>query len=524
MSPSWEDYGLTVADVQSMMSTVLHPIILLAFCHGIHTSIFFLALYYIIESTQPTRKRMTLAGIITFLWFANTVILALDWKVVDQLFIAHGTSLEMEFTFEFGTDDIAMSIAETILRILSVFVADLILVWRCWVLYGGNLKVIAIPGLCVITETVSACIVIVSSVEDANFVGATQINWSLVYYSMTVATNSLCTILILFRIVRVSGLGASLKTYRGIIEILVESAAMYAIIYIAVVIAYAYQFYTGATVATAYPYPEMISISITGIAPTLIIARVMAGQSRPNDSWTRPSLPHMRSDVLSSTESLQFASGPNHSTQTTSASTGDATADIDLEAQAQEIVEEPREQDGDEGRAEAGALASGHTLSAGKSTGYATADIDLEAQAQEIVEEPREQDGDEGRAEAGALASGHKLSAGKHVAILLGQYALPPPAELRGFIRRLLKHPIRTPHNNMARTRAIRLTTHIITQPHQISTVALLNATIPVVSDSLYSPSNSVEGPSCSCLRGVYTASPQTSPGQGGGADSAVPP
>ncbi|KAF9046798.1 hypothetical protein BDZ89DRAFT_1058268 [Hymenopellis radicata] len=56
MSPPWEEYGFTVADVQTIMSIELHPIILLAFCHGIHTSIFFIALYYIIESTQPTRK------------------------------------------------------------------------------------------------------------------------------------------------------------------------------------------------------------------------------------------------------------------------------------------------------------------------------------------------------------------------------------------------------------------------------------------------------------------------------------
>ncbi|KAF9011512.1 hypothetical protein BDZ89DRAFT_1077690 [Hymenopellis radicata] len=202
--------------------------------------------------------------------------------------------------------------------------------------------------------------VIVSFVETINFITASRTNWTLVYYSMTVATNSLCTVLVLFRIVRISGLGASLKTYRGIIEILVESAAMHAIIYIALLIAYAYEYYTASiTIMTAYPYPMMISYSITGIAPTLIIARVMAGQSRPNDSWTRPSLPHMASDVLSSTESLQFAGGPNHSTQTASASTGRATADIDLEAQAQEIVEETRERDGDEGRAEAGALASG---------------------------------------------------------------------------------------------------------------------------------------------------------------------
>ncbi|KAF9001788.1 hypothetical protein BDZ89DRAFT_1081615, partial [Hymenopellis radicata] len=310
---------------------ILHPVILLAFCHGIHTSIFFVALYYIIESTQPIGTD-TLAGIITFLWFANTVILGLNWKYSTI------SSLPMGHRWR------RMSIAIDVLRCLIVFVADLILVWRCWVLF-------AIPGLCVITETLSACVIIVSFVADISILSASRTNWTLVYYSMTVATNSLCTGLILFRIVRVSGLGASLKTYRGIIEILVESAAI---------------FYTGAAVMTAYPTLMVISYSITGIAPTLIIARVMAGQSRPNDSWSRPSLPHMRSNVLSDSESLQFASGPNHSTQTTSTSTGHATENFDLEAQAQEIVEETREQDGDEDRAEAGALASGHELSAGR--------------------------------------------------------------------------------------------------------------------------------------------------------------
>ncbi|KAF8988628.1 hypothetical protein BDZ89DRAFT_244633 [Hymenopellis radicata] len=198
--------------------------------------------------------------------------LGLDWKGVDLYFIAHGTSLETEFNF-YLTGDLPKSIAGDLLRALSVLLADLILVWRCWVLYGGNLKVIALPALCVITETVSACIAIVSYVEDIHFISASRVNWTLVYYSMTVATNSLCTVLILFRIVRVSGLGASLKTYRGIIEILVESAAMYAIIYIALLIAYAYQFYTGTGVAvfTAEAYPQIISFSITGIVPTLII-------------------------------------------------------------------------------------------------------------------------------------------------------------------------------------------------------------------------------------------------------------
>lgn len=140
---TFEDYGLTVGDVQSIMSTELHPLILLAFCHGIHTCSFFIALYYIsrclssltkspitvflVESTQPIRKRITLASIISFLWVANTVILSLYWEYVGRLFISHGISLETEFNFNFASD-LRLALPMNVLRACTVFVADLILV------------------------------------------------------------------------------------------------------------------------------------------------------------------------------------------------------------------------------------------------------------------------------------------------------------------------------------------------------------------------------------------------------------
>ncbi|KAF8900188.1 hypothetical protein CPB85DRAFT_163908 [Mucidula mucida] len=279
MSPTLETYGYNVAEVQSIMSANLHPAILLAFCHGIYTCIFFSALYYIIESTQRNWKRVTLAGIILFLWVSNTVLLSLNWEGVDQTFITHGTSLEAEFYF----DDEASQLAIIVLRAFNVLIADLIVIWRCYVVYGGSLKIIAVPSLCVITETIGVCIVIVTSVADIHFVGDSQANWSLIYYSMTVATNSLCTTLILFRIMQVSGISAGLKTYRGIIEILIESAALYAVVYLALVIAYAYQYYSleDGSYMTAYKYPVVMSYSITGIAPTLIIALSWLGNRVP---------------------------------------------------------------------------------------------------------------------------------------------------------------------------------------------------------------------------------------------------
>lgn len=80
---------------------------------------------------------------------------------------------------------------------------------------------------------------------------------------MTVATNSICTLLILYRIVRISGVSASLKTYRGIFEILIESAAMYSVIYITLLVVYAYEYYGDEAVMQAYSFPQAMSVSIT---------------------------------------------------------------------------------------------------------------------------------------------------------------------------------------------------------------------------------------------------------------------
>ncbi len=77
--------------------------------------------------------------------------------------------MEAELNF-YLTGELPQELAADVFRSLSVLVADLVLVctlfdtlvmtsddliqiWRCWVLYGGKLKVIAVPSLCVITET-----------------------------------------------------------------------------------------------------------------------------------------------------------------------------------------------------------------------------------------------------------------------------------------------------------------------------------------------------------------------------------
>ncbi|KAF9026910.1 hypothetical protein BDZ89DRAFT_1134491 [Hymenopellis radicata] len=332
MSTTFEDSGLSVADVQSLISGNLNSVILFVFCHGIHTCIFLVALYYIVQSAHSDRKRITFGAIVAFLWCADTIIMGLDWNLLNETFITH------ESNFNGGTSVLVQVLIGAVLRTLNVFLADLILIWRCWVLYGGDVKIVAVPSLCLITETIAAGFLVFYGATASQDIGSGRAVWTLVYYSMTMVTNSLCTFLLLFRNMSVRGIGAIFKTSRGIIEIFVESAAMYAAIYIALLVVYTYEFYSpNVLVMNANGYPEVISYSVTGIAPTLIIARVMAGQSRPNKAPTPPTLPNMRSTMHSPAESLQFAGASNHGTRTGRTNT------IDLERRQEIVDDEPVE-------------------------------------------------------------------------------------------------------------------------------------------------------------------------------------
>lgn len=99
------------------------------------------------------------------------------------------------------------------------------------------------------------------------------------------------------------GRAPGISRYRGILEIFIESAALYSLIMIIYI-----PFFADTTVITGsrYYYLKSLVVPITvrhhnkthgheltcpstwqGIAPTLIIARVALGQSRSDGGWTR---------------------------------------------------------------------------------------------------------------------------------------------------------------------------------------------------------------------------------------------
>ncbi len=159
-------------------------------------------------------------------------------------------------------------------------------------MYGHNWKIAVGPSLFLITETSEFCgcyslspvlilyvtvsfiFILLSDSDDDGWIGLATVNWVLVYYTMTVVTNSVCTALILYRMLRFNDAGVSIRTYRGIIELLIESAVVYSLIYITLLVVYAYEFYTpDLPFMRWYFYPQVLSWSITVSRRLMLVER-----------------------------------------------------------------------------------------------------------------------------------------------------------------------------------------------------------------------------------------------------------
>ncbi|KAK0234196.1 hypothetical protein IW262DRAFT_1259520, partial [Armillaria fumosa] len=136
-------------------------------------------------------------------------------------------------------------------------------IWRCWIVWGRRWLVVLIPILFLIaTYKISATSVLAYPLGFA------------LYSAFILATTLWCTMFIIYRIVAVSRTAMDgLRTYRHVIEIMVESSALYSLTLILYVV-----FYVREDITLHY-------FDCLGIAPTLLVGRVAAGHARPDDSW-----------------------------------------------------------------------------------------------------------------------------------------------------------------------------------------------------------------------------------------------
>ncbi|KAK0472629.1 hypothetical protein IW261DRAFT_1661299 [Armillaria novae-zelandiae] len=265
----------------SVLDLNMNTMVLEAFLHGLYTGIVAVTLWTILSSPRQLHSKF-LRIIIFTLYILSTIPFVINWAFEHSAFIKHGNNYNGVFMalVDFGPGRTSYLLANGITGGISVLLVDMTIIWRCWVLWERQWRVIFVPIGCVVVGTVMKILQNLSNInmftEDNSKTGhfAAEVDWTLIYICMTLATTLLCTLLIVYRIVcHAPRMSAS----RKIIEMLIESCAMYSLslmIYLALV---------SQNLESAY-YADIIAAYIKPISTTLLVARVSA---RANASLRR---------------------------------------------------------------------------------------------------------------------------------------------------------------------------------------------------------------------------------------------
>ncbi|PBK62554.1 hypothetical protein ARMSODRAFT_1024754 [Armillaria solidipes] len=256
----------------------LNTMILQALLHdsrlaGLYTGIVAVTLRVIFSSPRRLHRTFLCIIIIT-LYILSTIPFGINLVFVRRAFIEHGDNYYSVFSafVDFCPSQRAYLRANGITGGISVLLVDITIIWRCWVLWDRQWRVILVPMGCVVVGTVMKILQTLSNIhkftDDTSKTGAfaAEIDWTLIYVLLTLATTLLSTLLIIYRIVWHA---PELSASRKIIEMLTESCAMYSlslITYLALV---------SKNLESAY-YADIIVAYIKPIAPTLLVARVSA--------------------------------------------------------------------------------------------------------------------------------------------------------------------------------------------------------------------------------------------------------
>ncbi|PBK62557.1 hypothetical protein ARMSODRAFT_964056 [Armillaria solidipes] len=263
-------------DMKAMFGVLdldLNRLILQSLLHGLYTGIVAVTIWTIFSSPKRLRSSF-LSTIIIALYVLSTIAFGIDWAFKRHTFIQYGDNYYRVYTAL--VDDSpwwrANYLAGSINGGVSTLLVDITIIWRCWILWDYRWRVIFVPIVCVVGSTAMKIMQMFSDIRTLNdnisknkgF--AAEIDWSLIYVILMLAITVLCTLLIVYRIVRhAPGMSAS----RKIVEIFIESSAMYSlslIIYVALV---------SKNLGAGY-YVDTIAAYIRAIAPTLLVGRVSA--------------------------------------------------------------------------------------------------------------------------------------------------------------------------------------------------------------------------------------------------------
>ncbi|KAK0465891.1 uncharacterized protein EV420DRAFT_1636453 [Desarmillaria tabescens] len=292
---------------EELNSTVLYSLL-----SGVYTGVVAITLWSIFTNkAQPIRRSMAL--VVVLLHIVTMLNFGFVWSYISSMFIRNGSNFWTEYLF-WSSSNVMLEVGIGTTGIVCTILADSTMIIRCWMVWGRRWLPILLPTFVLTAAIVFKIIATYKLITDPD---NSYYLFFILYTSFVLATTLWCTLLIVYRIIAVARAGRETgggpRAYRNIIEILVESSALYSVSLILYVVFIARD-------SLASGYFDVLAGIARGVAPTLLVGRVAAGHSRPDDSW--------KGSVISG--SLRFGSRPGGRL---SRSQQDSMMSDDLEAQ-----------------------------------------------------------------------------------------------------------------------------------------------------------------------------------------------
>ncbi|KAK0227564.1 hypothetical protein IW262DRAFT_1454709 [Armillaria fumosa] len=213
--------------------TMLNVTLLESLTHGIYTTVVVFTLWMIAVNEKP-RARIIMGVVIVVMYLLATLHLAVRWCYVRGSFIIHGQTDETSFDYLWNAPKWMLTSTATF--IINTTIADFVVVWRCWNVWGQKWIVAAIPSFCNVVGIGTSLYQQATTPPPGSAWSAAQIDWLLPYFCISVSVTVGCTSLIVFKIWNTqheTDKFTQLKSQRchnfnRVIYTVVESAAMYA--------------------------------------------------------------------------------------------------------------------------------------------------------------------------------------------------------------------------------------------------------------------------------------------------------
>ncbi|KAJ7872245.1 hypothetical protein B0H13DRAFT_1633931 [Mycena leptocephala] len=243
-------------------------------------------------SKKSDYRRSLWSAVIIMLYSCSTIHSSISWEFLVLAFQNHGTSPDLLDALI--RPNLRLKTLSVAANIVGFVLADAIMVWRCWVVWGRSWIVIVLPILATIAGIVCVALgttgqIAVASVQNASSATrlAPLVRFNTPFLGLSLGLTLYTTGLIVWRIIQVqryTKMNGFKKVdvnrdFSPVLELLIESSALYAASLFVFVVLLAMK-------SPNQTYPQNIHAQIAGIAPTLLIFRVSVGHARKDEEWT----------------------------------------------------------------------------------------------------------------------------------------------------------------------------------------------------------------------------------------------